>query len=94
MDTTNKHDIEKIKPLFWEYDWESVQKKMTSYFVIARVLEFGTPEQFATLVAVIGETPVQDFLATRSADRLLSRRSLNYWRLYYEITTTTSESGL
>lgn len=82
MDRKEKN-LNKIKPLFWDYEWDSVKKNLNSPFVIARVLEMGNPEQFKILVSVVGDDKIIKFLQ-ESGERLLSRKSLNFWRIYYD----------
>jgi hypothetical protein len=43
----------------------------------------GNPEQFKILVSVVGDDKIIKFLQ-ESGKRLLSRKSLNFWRIYYE----------
>jgi len=79
----SKEELEKLKPLFWEYQWESVKENLTSPVVISRVLEVANPEQFKIFSSVVGDEEIIKFLATKG-EKMLSRKSLNYWRLYYE----------
>lgn len=83
---SKKPKLNKLKPLFWEYYWESVKEKLNSPFVIARVLEFATPEQFQIFTENIDEREILKFLNKRGK-KLLSKRSLNFWKLYYEKKT-------
>ncbi|HBT04354.1 MULTISPECIES: hypothetical protein [Thermodesulfobacterium] len=82
MDKKEKN-FNKLKPLFWEHEWNSVKKNLNSPFVIARVLEIGNPEQFKIFVSVVGDDKIIKFLQ-ESGERLLSRKSLNFWRIYYD----------
>ena len=43
-----------LKELFWDYEWNSVLKKLDSPFVIARVLEIGNKEQVKALEKALG----------------------------------------
>lgn len=83
MDKIKIKNLIKLKPLFWDYEWNSVRKNLGSPFAIARVLEMGNPEQFKILVSVVGDDRIVKFLK-ESGERLLSRKSLNFWRIYYE----------
>ena len=79
-------EIEKIKNLFWEYEWDSVKKRIDSVFVIAKVLEMGTPEQFKILEKIVGREKIKKFLAEKGK-KLLSPVSYNFWKNYYEKKT-------
>jgi hypothetical protein len=84
METSNKrHNLGILKPLFWEYDWDSVQKNLTSPFVIARVLELGNPQQFHLFAELVGHGVIKSLLHEKGKE-LLSPQSFNFWRLYYQ----------
>jgi hypothetical protein len=79
----SKDELDKLKPLFWEYKWESVKENLASPVVIARVLEMANPEQFKIFSSAVGDTEIIKFLKTKG-ERMLSKRSFNFWKLYYE----------
>jgi len=87
----NASDIDILKPLFWDYDWASVKQNLLSPFVIARVLELGGPEQFRVLAKVIGNDAIRAFLVQKGI-RLLSRRSYNFWQLFYQRHESTERA--
>jgi len=72
-----------LKELFWDYKWDSVLEKLDSPFVIARVLEIGNKEQVKELEKAIGKEKIKYFL--KKYENLLSKQSLNFWRLCYGI---------
>lgn len=78
-----KDELEKLKPLFWDYEWESLKKNLISSFVISRVLEMANPEQFRIFSSAVGDEVIIRFLEEKG-EKMLSKRALNYWRLYYE----------
>jgi len=82
MKNKNKN-LKILKELFWDYKWDSVLEKIDSPFVIARVLEIGNKEQVKELEKVIGGNKIKDFL--KKYENLLSKQSLNFWRLCYGI---------
>ncbi len=53
--------IKILKELFWEYKWGSVKKKLNSHFVISRVLEMGTPEQYKVFKNKVGKKIIINF---------------------------------
>lgn len=75
--------IEKLKELFWDYKWKSVLEKIDSPYVIARVLEMGNSKQVKIFINGLGRDKILDFLANYG-ERLLSKVSYNFWKLYYE----------
>jgi hypothetical protein len=89
MKTKNKKvDLDILKPLFWEYNWGSVKENFASSFVIARILELGTPEQFRLFAGMVGDEIIKTFL-NKVGKKLLSPQSLNFWRLYYQKNEAT-----
>ncbi len=83
MTISNRKNLEKLKHLFWDYEWDSVLKKLNSPFVIARVLELGDKEEFKILRNAIGDSEIINFLKSEKAQKLLSKQSLNFWKIYY-----------
>lgn len=73
-----------LKDLFWDYNWDSVLKNLDSPFVIARVLEIGNKEQVKEFISFIGSEKIVEFLK-KYGKKLLSKQSLNFWKLYYGI---------
>ena len=72
-----------LKELFWDYKWNSVLKKFDSPFVIARVLEIGNKDQVKELEKVVGKEKIKNFL--KNYENLLSKQSLNFWKLCYGV---------
>ncbi len=75
--------LEKLKPLFWDYKWESVLKNLSSPFVITRVLEIGNSEQVRILIEHIGNDALKEYIENYAKEHL-SKLSYNFWKLYYE----------
>jgi len=84
---TSEEEIGKLKPLFWEYKWESVKEKMDSVFVISKILELGNPEQIKILEKAVGKEKIRNFLEEKG-EKLLSPKSYNFWKNYYERKTS------
>lgn len=78
----NKKEIKKLKILFWDYKWESVEKNLDSPLVISRILELGNPEQFEILSGFLGHEKIYRFLKEKGK-KLLSKKSFNFWKIYY-----------
>jgi hypothetical protein len=85
-------DIKILKELFWDYKWNSVLKKLDSPFVIARVLEIGNKEQVKVLEKAIGKEKIRYFL--EKYEDLLSKQSLNFWKLCYGIKKSNPKKKL
>jgi O-phosphoseryl-tRNA(Cys) synthetase len=85
-------DIKILKELFWDYKWNSVLKKLDSPFVIARVLEIGNKEQVKVLEKAIGKEKIKDLL--KKYENLLSKQSLNFWKLCYGIKKSNPKKKL
>lgn len=82
-DKRKMDDLDRLKDLFWDYRWDSVVENLSSPFVIARVLELGNSEQVDILIKQIGEDALKQFIE-KYAERLLSKISYNFWKIYYE----------
>jgi hypothetical protein len=82
-----KNDISIIQNLFWDYDTNSLKYHLTSPFVIARILELGTPQQFKTFEKMVGSSCIKDFLKTKGK-KLLTDESFNFWKIYYKLDET------
>jgi hypothetical protein len=67
-------------------------KKLDSPFVIARVLEIGNKEQVKILEKAIGKEKIRDFL--KKYENLLSKQSLNFWKLCYGIKKSNPEKKI
>lgn len=78
-----KDKIDRLKSLFWEYKLESLKKNLKSPIIIARVLEMGNPEQFRIFSSLVGDETIYKFVEEKGK-KMLSKRSFNYWKLYYE----------
>ncbi|MEO0144381.1 MAG: hypothetical protein ABIL49_07495 [candidate division WOR-3 bacterium] len=85
----NNKLIKTLKDLFWDYDWESVLRNLDSPFVISRVLEIGNKEQVRAFLSVVSEEKIKEFLT--KYEKLLSKQSLNFWRLVYGIKDENSK---
>lgn len=72
MSISSKKDLEKLKHLFWDYEWNSVLEKLNSHFVIARVLELRDKEEFKILRDAIRDSEIINFLKSEKAQKLLS----------------------
>jgi len=81
-------EIEKLRLLFWEYKWETVKENMDSVFVISKILELGNPEQIKILEKTVGKEKIRNFLKEKGR-KLLSPKSYNFWKNYYERKTST-----
>ncbi len=84
----DKEKLNILKELFWDYNWKSILENLDSPFVIARVLEIGNKEQVKTLIEAIGSEKIKDFLS--HYPKLISKQSLNFWRLCYGVKEKNS----
>jgi len=71
-------NLEILKELFWDYEWDSVVRKIDSPFVITRVLEIGNEKQIRVLEEKVGKEKIVEFLK-RYGKRMLSKMSYNFW---------------
>lgn len=83
------HDIMKnmvipryIKKLFWETDPERVDKEKHKDYIIARILDYGTPESIRWLLRSYRD---EEILRVVKHRRGLSRKTAIFWAYRYNI---------
>ena len=79
-----KEPNESFKNLFWDYKLEDIVSNLDNDIVIERVLELGDIEDFIFLYKNIPKEKFIDFIK-RKGFKKLSKRSLNFWSLYFGI---------
>lgn len=77
-------EIDKLKNLFWEYNFDDVLKDLSNIVVIERVLEFGDKEQVSILFRNLERQKIIEYLETTGIRRL-SKKSYNFWKEYFGI---------
>jgi len=87
-ETISSTKFNKLKPLFWDYEIESVKKHLDSVFVISRILELADPDQFEIYRNAVSDEKIKEFIKSEKAKKLLSKKSLNFWQIYYGIKKT------
>lgn len=78
------NELNKLKNLFWEYDFTDILKNLSNIVVIERVLELGNSEQIKILFKNVDRQRIIEYLET-TGKRRLSKKSLNFWREYFGI---------
>ncbi len=76
-------DVENLRNLFWDYNWESVLENLNSPFVISRVLEMGGKEEVKIFLKKVGHKEIRKFLKNYGS-KLLSEINYNFWVKFYE----------
>ena len=67
-----------LVPLFWDYPPGAIDTGTHSFFVLERVLEYGSLEAARWALATYGPERVEEFLRRRGV-RVLSRKTLSLW---------------
>ncbi len=76
-------NIENLKNLFWDYNWDSVLKNLNSPYVIARLLEIGGEEEVKIFLSKVSQKKIREFLKNYGS-KLLSEINYNFWVKFYE----------
>lgn len=81
-------ELNKLKTLFWEYDFDDILKDLSNIVVIERVLELGDQEQINVLFKNVDRQKIIEYLES-IGKRRLSKKSYNFWREYFGINKGT-----
>jgi len=71
-----------IQHLLWDVAAADLDLERHKAFIIARVLQFGTPAEVRWLLATYAEA---DIIATVRTSRNLDRRTANFWSVHFGI---------
>ncbi len=72
----------KFKKYFWETDFENLNKKDYSAYIIERILEYGDREAVIWMMKNFKKSQIKQILAEK---RGISRKSANYWSLILDV---------
>lgn len=75
-------DYAAIRHLLWDVDEASLDLERHKGFIIARVLQFGTPVELRWLLRTYSEA---DIITTVRTARSLDRRTAHFWGVHYGI---------
>jgi hypothetical protein len=67
-----------LAPLFWDHPLGSIDTEAHAFFVLERVLEYGSLEAARWALATYGSRRLEEFLRRRGV-RVLSRKTLSLW---------------
>ena len=73
--------IASLKPLFWDYKWESVVNRLHHPYVALRVLEWGNRQQIEVWLEAVGWEAVCRALQHPRVQKLMDPRTRTYWEL-------------
>jgi hypothetical protein len=83
----NGHDLPvELKPLFWEYDFESLSWKRDNHFITKRILTHGGLWAWDWLRDRIGDVNLRDWILENNGVGMEPRR-LRYWELVLDLPT-------
>jgi hypothetical protein len=72
----------KLQTLFWDANLNKIHIKQNARYIIERVLEFGDIDAVEWLQKVY---PVQTIIDTLYVSRSLSKKSRNFWLLWFRV---------
>lgn len=68
--------------LFWDMEVAEIDIQKNARFVIERVLQYGNEEDFRWALGMYGTDALED---TVRISKVLDRKSLNFWCMYFTI---------
>lgn len=71
-----------LRPLLWDTTPARLDLERDAWFLMGRVLEFGTMRDVRWLQSVYGDERIHEFFRV-AADPELSPRTITLWRLYF-----------
>lgn len=71
-----------LKPIFWDTDFEKLDFKKHSFYVIERILEYGDIPQIRLMQKMY---PPSEIKAVVLKSRNLTQKSANFWADYYQL---------
>jgi hypothetical protein len=78
----NEEDLKILKPVIWDYDFNTLDLEKHKKFVIARLMKYGRPEQIKWMLK---RYPEEDIIETVKTSRNLDKRTANFWAVHYNI---------
>lgn len=84
MKIKENKNLERLKRLFWDYNFNDVISNFDNDVVIERILELGDIEDFLILKEKVPKEKIISFLK-RKGEKHLSKISFNFWKTYYGI---------
>lgn len=84
MKIKENKNLERLKRLFWDYNFNDVISNFDNDVVIERILELGDIEDFLILKERVPKDKIISFLK-RKGEKCLSKLSFNFWKTYYGI---------
>ncbi len=84
MKIKNNNNLERLKLLFWDYNFNDVISNFNNDVVIERIFELGDIEDFLILKEKVPKEKTISFLK-RKVKKRLSKLSFNYWKIFYGI---------
>lgn len=84
MNTKDSKNLNRLKRLFWDYNFNDIISNFDNDVVIERVFELGDIEDFLILKEKVSKEKLILYLKRKGKKRL-SKQSFNFWKLYYGI---------
>jgi succinate dehydrogenase flavin-adding protein (antitoxin of CptAB toxin-antitoxin module) len=73
---------EYLKKYFWEIDFNKLDSKKSSYYIIERLLEYGDKEAIQWLTKNFSKQALENVVYT---SKQLSKKSANFWQLIFNL---------
>lgn len=83
----------KLKPLFWEYDFDEIDLSRDQELVIKKVLTHGSVEDLRLLRETKGDKEIEAFLL-RAKGRGIDRRRLRFYQVIFRLPSREVDSWL
>ena len=71
-----------LRPFFWDVDFRTLSIAKSAYFIISRLMEHGDE---AAMIFLLKTYSRKEMINVLKKSRSLSRRSRNFWRIFFDL---------
>ena len=75
-----------LRPFFWDVDFSTLSIAKSAYFIISRLMEHGDE---AAMIFLLKTYSRKEMINVLKKSRSLSRRSRNFWRIFFDLEGET-----
>jgi len=89
----DKERLKRLKHLFWEYEFKSLNSSEDEYLIIKKVLSYGTIEDIRDLVNIFGKRKIKQFLLDIKG-KGIDKRRLRFYQLIFDLPKKKVDSWI
>ena len=76
-----------FKKYFWDVDFSRISMKEHLNYILSRMLNFGNMKAIHWMLKNVDLKKIKEYVL-KYGDRQLDRRSYNFWRLYFGLSSS------